>query len=135
MELRNDRIYLTTGETYNFFKNIKDYWIVKILDRDEDRYTVEILKRVGPDQKYREGEKGFIGIRSNMFSTYQITKYHKANIDESIDPEVEDLIAHVQKQFEINKLQELIDLALQNRQVEAFMEFSKQLNKLKGVLV
>jgi hypothetical protein len=135
MELRNDRIYLTTGETYNFFKNAKDYWIVKILDRDEDRYTVEILKRVGPDQKYREGEKGFIGIRSNMFSTYQITKYHKANIDESIDPEVEDLIAHVQKQFEINKLEGWIDDSLRLGNKKAFMVFTAKLNKLKGVLV
>jgi hypothetical protein len=126
---------LQVGETYNFFKNVEDYWIVKVIRIDDDRYWVKILKRVGPDQKYREGETGFIWSQGSMFSTYQITKYHKANIDESIDPEVEDLIAHVQKQFEINKLQELIDLALQNRQVEAFMEFSKQLNKLKGVLV
>jgi hypothetical protein len=29
-----------------------------------------------------------------MFTTYEITKYHKADIAESVDPEVEDLIAY-----------------------------------------
>jgi hypothetical protein len=125
---------LQVGETYNFFKNVEDWWILKVVEVADERYYVEVLKRVG-DQQYRVGMKSWMSFKSNMFSTYQITKYHKADIDENIDPEVEDLIAHVQKQFEINKLQELIDLALQNRQVEAFMEFSKQLNKLKGVLV
>jgi hypothetical protein len=29
---------LNVGETYNFFKNIEDYWIVKILDIHDERY-------------------------------------------------------------------------------------------------
>jgi hypothetical protein len=126
---------LQVGETYNFFKNVEDYWIVKVIRIDDDRYWVKILKRVGPDQKYREGETGFIWSQGSMFSTYQITKYHKANIDESIDPEVEDLIAHVQKQFEINKLEGWIDDSLRLGNKKAFMVFTAKLNKLKGVLV
>jgi uncharacterized protein YpiB (UPF0302 family) len=68
-----------------------------------------------------------------MFTTYEITKYHKADIDESVDPEVEDLIAHVQKQFEINQLQEMIDLALKTRNEAVFIELTNELNKIKGV--
>src|SRR5438874_739069 len=91
------KMELKVGETYNFFKNIEDWWIIKIHADYDERYSVEVLKRVGPDSKYREGEKGYIGFRSTMFTTYQITKYHKADIDESFDPEIEELIAHVQK--------------------------------------
>jgi hypothetical protein len=126
-------MHLKVGETYNFFRNIKDYWIVKILELQDESYYVEVLKRVGPDSKYREGEKGFIGFRSGMLATYEITKYHKADIDESVDPEVEDLIAHVQKQFEINQLQEMIDLALKTRNEAVFIELTNELNKIKGV--
>jgi hypothetical protein len=57
------------------------------------------------------GELGFISFNSPMFSTYKITKYHKAYIDESFDPEVEELIAHVQKRFILDKLAEAIDKA------------------------
>jgi hypothetical protein len=87
------KMKLRVGETYNFFKNIEDWWIVKILEIQDDRYYVKVLKRVGPDSKYRESTKGYIGFRSTMFTTYQITKYHKADIDESFDPEIDELIA------------------------------------------
>jgi hypothetical protein len=123
---------LKVGESYNFFKNIKDWWIIKVIGDGDDHYRVKVLKRVGPDQKYREGELGFIGKRSNMFNTYQITKYHKADIDESFDPEIDELIAHVQKKFTQDQLIKAIDDALSEGNKVLFMELT---NKLKGVLV
>ena len=125
-------MYLKIGETYNFFKNIKDYWIVKILEIHDERYYVEVLKRVGPDSKYREGEKGYIGFYSSMFGTYEITKYHKVDIDESFDPEIEELITHVQKRFTLDKLTQGIDKALAEGNKELFIQLT---NQLKGVHV
>jgi hypothetical protein len=126
------KMKLNVGETYNFFKNIKNYWIVKILEIQDNCYYVEVLKRVGPDSKYREGEKGFISFHSPMFTTYQITKYHKADIDDSIDPEVDELIAHVQKRFILDKLTQGIDKALAEGNKEVFIQLT---NQLKGVHV
>jgi hypothetical protein len=123
---------LNVGETYNFFKNIEDWWIVKILEIHESRYYVKILKRVGIDAKYREGEKGFISFNSPMFSTYQITKYYKADIDENFDPEIDELITHVQKRFTLDKLAEAIDKALAEGNKEQFIQLT---NQLKGVHV
>jgi hypothetical protein len=123
---------LKAGETYNFFKNIEDWWIMKILEVQDGRYYVEVLKRVGPDSKHREGEKGFIGLRSTMFVTYEITKYHKADIDESFDTEVEELITHVQKRFTLDKLTQAIDNALAEGNKELFIQLT---NQLKGVHV
>jgi hypothetical protein len=126
------KMKLRVGETYNFFKNIEDWWIVKILEVQDDRYYVKVLKRVGPDSKYRESTKGYIGFRSTMFSTYQITKYHKADIDESFDPEIEELIAYVQKRFTLDKLTQAIDKALTEGNKELFIQLT---NQLKGVHV
>jgi hypothetical protein len=126
------KMKLRVGETYNFFKNIEDWWIVKILEVQDNCYYVEVLKRVGPDSKYREGEKGYIGSRSTMFTTYQITKYHKADIDESFDPEIDELIAHVQKRFTLDKLTQAIDKALAEGNKEVFIQLT---NQLKGVHV
>jgi hypothetical protein len=123
---------LNVGETYNFFKNIEDWWIIKVIGDGDDHYRVKVLKRVGPDQKYREGELGFISFHSPMFSTYQITKYHKADIDESFDPEIDELIAHVQKRFTLDKLAEAIDRALAEGNKEVFIQLT---NQLKGVHV
>jgi hypothetical protein len=123
---------LNVGETYNFFKNIEDWWIVKIINIYDDSYLVEVLKRVGPDQNYREGKRGFIGFRSTMFDTHQITKYHKADIDESFDPEIDELIAHVQKRFTLDKLTQAIDKALAEGNKELFIQLT---NQLKGVHV
>jgi uncharacterized protein YpiB (UPF0302 family) len=67
-----------------------------------------------------------------MFSTYQITKYHKADIDESFDPEIDELIAHVQKRFTLDKLAEAIDQALAEGNKELFIQLT---NQLKGVHV
>jgi hypothetical protein len=126
------KMHLKTGETYNFFKNIEDWWIIKIHADYDERYSVEVLKRVGPDSKYREGEKGYISFHSPMFSTYQITKYHKADIDDSFDPEIDELIAHVQKRFTLEKLTEAIDQALAEGNKEVFIQLT---NQLKGVHV
>jgi hypothetical protein len=126
------KMELKVGESYNFFKNIKDWWIIKVIGDGDDHYRVKVLKRVGPDQKYREGELGFIGKRSNMFNTYEITKYHKADIDESFDPEINELIAHVQKRFTLDKLTEAIDKALAEGNKEIFIQLT---NQLKGVRV
>jgi uncharacterized protein YpiB (UPF0302 family) len=93
---------------------------------------VKVLKRVGPDSKYRESTKGYIGFRSTMFTTYQITKYHKADIDESFDPEIDELIAHVQKRFTLDKLTQGIDKALAEGNKELFIQLT---NQLKGVHV
>jgi hypothetical protein len=123
---------LNVGETYNFFKNIEDWWIIKVIGDGDDHYRVKVLKRVGPDQKYREGELGFISFHSPMFSTYQITKYHKADIDNWIDPEIDELIAHVQKRFILDKLTEAIDKALAEGNKELFIQLT---NQLKGVHV
>jgi hypothetical protein len=126
---------LNVGETYNFFKNIEDWWIVKVLERCDEQYYVEVLKHVCSDKKrlrWNEGEKGFIGFRSTMFTTYQITKYHKADIDESFDPEIEELIAHIQKRFTLDKLTEAIDKALAEDNKELFIQLT---NQLKGVHV
>jgi hypothetical protein len=126
------KMHLKVGETYNFFKNIEDWWIIKVIGDGDDHYRVKVLKRVGPDQKYREGELGFISFYSPMFTTYQITKYHKADIDESFDPEIEELIAHVQKRFTLDKLAEAIDKALAEGNKEQFIQLT---NQLKGVHV
>jgi hypothetical protein len=126
------KMKLNVGETYNFFKNIEDWWIVKILEIQDDQYYVEILKRVGLDSKHREGQKGSIGFRSTMFTTYQITKYHKADIDESFDPEIDELIAHVQKRFTLDKLTQAIDKTLAEGNKELFIQLT---NQLKGVHV
>jgi hypothetical protein len=126
------KMKLRVKETYNFFKNIEDWWIVKILEVQDDRYYVKVLKRVGPDSKYRENTKGYIGFNSTMFSTYQITKYHKADIDESFDPEIDELIAHVQKRFTLDKLTQAIDKALAEGNKEVFIQLT---NQLKGVHV
>jgi hypothetical protein len=126
------KMKLRVGETYNFFKNIEDWWIIKVIGDGDDHYRVKVLKRVGPDQKYREGELGFIGFRNTMFSTYQITKYHKADIDECFDPEIDELIAHVQKRFTLDKLAEAIDKALAEGNKEVFIQLT---NQLKGVHV
>jgi hypothetical protein len=126
------KMELNVGETYNFFKNIEDWWIVKILEVQDDGYYVKVLKRVGPDSKHRESTKGYIDFSSTMFTTYQITKYHKADIDESFDPEIEELIAHVQKRFTLDKLTQGIDKALAEGNKELFIQLT---NQLKGVHV
>jgi hypothetical protein len=123
---------LKAGESYNFFKNIEDWWIIKILEVHEERYVVDVIKRVGIDQKYREGTQGYISFNSTMFTTYEITKYHKVDIDESFDPEIEELISHVQKRFTLDKLTQAIDNALAEGNKELFIQLT---NQLKGVHV
>jgi hypothetical protein len=126
---------LRVEETYNFFKNIEDWWIVKILEVQDESYYVEVLKHICSDKKrlrWNEGEKGFIGLRSTMLVTYEITKYHKADIDESFDPEIDELIAHVQKRFTLDKLTQGIDKALAEGNKELFIQLT---NQLKGVHV
>jgi hypothetical protein len=126
------KMELHVGETYNFFKNVKDFWIVKVLEVIEEKYYVEVLERVGPTEEWRKGSTGFIGFRSTMFSTYQITKYHKADISEDVNPEIEELIAHVQKRFTLDKLHQQIDEALAFGNKELFIQLT---NQLKGVAV
>jgi hypothetical protein len=126
---------LKVGETYNFFKNIEDWWIVKVIEVQDEHYYVEVLKRICSSKKWlgwNEGEKGFIGFNSTMFNTYQITKYHKADIDENFDPEIDELIVHVQKRFTLDKLAEAIDKALAEGNKELFIQLT---NQLKGVHV
>jgi hypothetical protein len=129
------KMHLKVGETYNFFKNIEDWWIVKVIEVQDEHYYVEVLKRICSSKKWlgwNEGEKDYIGFRSTMFSTYQITKYHKADIDESFDPEIDELIAHVQKRFTLDKLTEAIDKALLEGNKDLFIQLT---NQLKGVHV
>ena len=125
------KMKLNVGETYNFFKNIEDWWIVKVVEIVEERYWVDVLKRVG-DQQFMVGHTSWISFKSTMFTTYQITKYHKADIDESFDPEIDELIAHVQKRFTLDKLTEAIDQALAEGNKEKFIQLT---NQLKGVHV
>jgi hypothetical protein len=57
---------LKVGETYNFFKNIEDWWIVKVLEIQDDRYYVEVLKRVG-NQQYRRSQKVLSVSQRNVY--------------------------------------------------------------------
>jgi hypothetical protein len=136
---------LEIGKVYRFYKSIHDFLDLYITNETSECYWAKVIKKGSQNFGTPVGGIGRLTKEGKLFDEYEVSCMEDYVVEEtpydgvvkkqkrrtSSEIEVDKLIEHVQRNFQIDQLYKQIDEALANDDVELFVRLSKEYAKLK----
>lgn len=136
---------LEIGGTYEIINNVGKRWVIRVNNENEKVYNVLVLESADSDMVNYNGTVGKTSmlLRESTITRLdkpleELVKLQNAYGDEkpkkrrtAVEIEIDNLIEYVQLTIKFNETWELVNLALDNKNYEAFVQLSKEYAKVK----
>jgi hypothetical protein len=137
---------LSVGEVYRFYKDVNDFLDLLITQDSTDCYWAKVLDKGSQNLGTPIGDIGRLSKRGKLLEDYDVSHMPDYVVEETVESddtpvkkkrrnpseiEIDKLIDHVQRNFQLDQLYKQIDAALENDDVGLFIRLSKEYANLK----